>query len=140
MPELQFEDFATSLSRLPDVIQSIPDILRNPAANPLQAALLVGIVLVLALVVLLSVLLIIMNPSRQEQMLRPSAGRRGSMSPVSSSSFGLVCGLRRASLRRSRRCAPPAIRTQAMWLRGTRIHMRQSPALTATRVAVPWLA
>ena len=33
MPEVSFESLSASLLRLPGVLQSIPDILRNPADN-----------------------------------------------------------------------------------------------------------
>ena len=76
MPQLQFESLAQSLARLPQVVQSIPDVLRDPAANPLQAAILLSMGVVLVLVVLLSIILIIVRPSpeAEEETLRP--GRR----------------------------------------------------------------
>jgi len=69
MPPVEFEDLGSSLSRLPGLIEAIPDILRNPAANPLQAAILLGIGLIAVLIMLLSVFLFVMRPSREEQEL-----------------------------------------------------------------------
>ena len=67
MPRIQYEGLMQSLTRLPQVLQSIPDILRDPASNPLQAAILLGMAVVLVLVVLLSVILVIMRPSPEEE-------------------------------------------------------------------------
>ena len=67
MPQLQFEGLTDSLLRLPEVIKSIPDILREPAANPLPAAILLGMALVLVLIVLLTFLLIIVRPSPEDE-------------------------------------------------------------------------
>ena len=64
---LKFESLGDSVSRLPQLIRSIPDTLRNPAANPMQAAILLGIVLVLALIILISVFLVIMRPGRLDE-------------------------------------------------------------------------
>ncbi len=69
MPQITFESITESLMRLPAVIQSIPDIVRNPAANPLQATILLGIGLILLLIIVLSVLLMIMRPSAEEEAL-----------------------------------------------------------------------
>lgn len=69
MPQIRFEGLTQSIMRLPDVIRTIPDIIANPAANPVQAAILLGIVFVLLLIVLISVLLIVVRPSRMEQEL-----------------------------------------------------------------------
>jgi len=77
MPQLQFKDLTQSLLRLPQVIQSIPDILRDPAANPLQAAILLGMGVVLVLVVLLLVILVIMRPSPEEEELFGEGGEVG---------------------------------------------------------------
>jgi hypothetical protein len=66
MPELQFESLTDSLSRLPGVIASIPDILREPAANPLQAAILLAIALLFVLIVLMTVILAIMGRSAED--------------------------------------------------------------------------
>ena len=75
MPELTFEGLGESLARLPEVIRSIPDILRDPSANPVQAAILLGIVVALVLIVLVSVVLVIMRPSREEEeLLREELG------------------------------------------------------------------
>lgn len=68
MPQLRFESLTDSLSRLPGVIQSIPDIVRNPAANPLQAAILLGIGVVLLLIVLMSIVLVIMRPESEDEI------------------------------------------------------------------------
>jgi len=73
MPSIRFENLSDSLSRLPNVIQSIPDIVRNPAANPLQTAILLGIGLVLALIVVLSVFIVLMRPSEEERRLLDEA-------------------------------------------------------------------
>ncbi len=69
MPDVQFESVTESLLRLPDVIKSIPDILRNPAANPLQATVLLGIAIMLVLILVLTVLLAFMRPSAEEEAL-----------------------------------------------------------------------
>jgi hypothetical protein len=66
MPNLQFESITESLSRLPQVIQAIPDVVRDPSSNPLQAAILLGIAIVLILVVLLTIVLIVMRPSAED--------------------------------------------------------------------------
>ncbi|MDR3686229.1 MAG: cytochrome c3 family protein [Coriobacteriia bacterium] len=67
MPQIHFEGLMQSLTRLPQVLQAIPDVLRDPASNPLQAAILLSMAVVVVLVVLLSVVLIIMRPSREEE-------------------------------------------------------------------------
>ena len=69
MPQVSFESLSESLARLPDVIQSIPDIVRNPAANPVQAAILLGIVLVFVLILVVSLVLVLMRPSAEEEAL-----------------------------------------------------------------------
>jgi len=69
MPPLHFESLTSSLMRLPDVIKSVPDVIRNPAANPLQAAILLAMLLVVLLIVLLSVVLLIMRPSAEDELL-----------------------------------------------------------------------
>jgi hypothetical protein len=69
MAPVQFENPADSLQRLPQLIQSIPDTLRNPAANPVQAAVLLGIVLVLLLILVVTVFLFVVRPTREEEEL-----------------------------------------------------------------------
>jgi len=69
MPQLQFQGIAESLQRLPQVLQTIPDILRDPSANPLQAAILLGIALVFMLIVLVGVVLLIMGRSDEGEEL-----------------------------------------------------------------------
>jgi hypothetical protein len=66
---IHFENITESLLRFPDVINQIPDVLRNPAANPLQAAVLLGIGIVIVLIVLLSIVLMLMNRAEAEQFL-----------------------------------------------------------------------
>ena len=66
--QIRFMSLSESLQRLTEVIKAIPDLLRDPSANPIQAAILLGIVLVLALIVLVSVVLVIMRPSRAEEL------------------------------------------------------------------------
>lgn len=73
-----FEGFNESIARLPQLLKSIPDILRNPAANPLQAAVLLGIGLVLVLIVVISVLLVFMRPSAEEEALLREGTDEGS--------------------------------------------------------------
>ena len=67
--QTQFEGLKQSLLRLPDVIKSIPDVVRNPVANPLAAVILLGAVSIIALIILLSVALIIMRPSVEDEYL-----------------------------------------------------------------------
>ena len=62
-----YERLTFSPERVPQLIQQIPDIIRNPAAYPVQAAILLGIALVLVLIVILTVVLIIMRPPRDEE-------------------------------------------------------------------------
>jgi len=70
MPSIQFEDLGSSLSRLPQVIQSVPDVIRNPAANPLQAVILLGIAILIVLIVLMSAILLLMrSPDIKEEPL-----------------------------------------------------------------------
>lgn len=69
MPSIHFESLTSSLMRLPDVIKSLPDVVRNPAANPIQAAILLAMFLVVLLIVLLSVVLLIMRPSEEDELL-----------------------------------------------------------------------
>ena len=69
MPQLPFDKVTQSLQRLPQFIQSIPDIVRNPAANPLQAAILLSMAVLVLLVVLLSVVLTIMRPDLEDAEL-----------------------------------------------------------------------
>jgi hypothetical protein len=69
MTPVSYESLKESLARLPAVVQSIPDIMRNPAANPLQAAILLGIALLLALLLVLSVFLALMRPTAEEEAL-----------------------------------------------------------------------
>ncbi|MEI7814890.1 MAG: hypothetical protein WCJ13_08870 [Coriobacteriia bacterium] len=69
MPGLQFESLTESLRRLPQVIQSIPDIVRNPAANLQQAAILLSMFVLLSLVVLLSIILAMLRPDVGEDEL-----------------------------------------------------------------------
>ena len=73
MPQLQFESLGQSLARLPQVIQSIPDILRNPSANPLQAAILLTITVVVVLIILLSIILLFVRPAREEEYYEEGA-------------------------------------------------------------------
>jgi len=77
MPNVHFESLSSSLARLPDVIKTIPDILRNPAANPLQAAVLLGIGLVLLLTILLSAVLVFMRPTADDEAMFSEAGFGG---------------------------------------------------------------
>jgi hypothetical protein len=74
MPKVTMETLTQSLYRLPQVIRSIPDVIRNPAANPLQATILLGIALVLVLIVLLSVVLLIVRPDDEEDYLLDEEG------------------------------------------------------------------
>jgi hypothetical protein len=77
MPQLQFENLWQSLMRLPQVIKSVPDILRDPASNPLQAAILLGMALAIALILLLSVVLVFVRPSADEEALNGGEGVGG---------------------------------------------------------------
>ena len=75
MPDVSFESVNESLRRLPEVIRSIPDILRDPTANPLQAAILLGIAVTIVLIVLVSVILAVVRPSAEdEELLRGEGG------------------------------------------------------------------
>ena len=65
MPKIEFESVGASLSRIPDVIRSIPDIIRNPAANPIQSAILLAIGLIFVLIVLLTLALLLLRPDRE---------------------------------------------------------------------------
>jgi hypothetical protein len=68
MPTLQFQSLSDSLSRLANIFQTIPDLIRNPQANPLQAAILLSIVVVLLLIVLISVILMFVRPTSDEEI------------------------------------------------------------------------
>jgi hypothetical protein len=63
---ITFESLSSSLGRLSDVIKSIPDLLRDPSANPLQSGILLGIFVTLVLIVLVSVVLSVVRPSYYE--------------------------------------------------------------------------
>lgn len=60
---INLQGFWQSLARIPDVVKSIPDVLRQPAANPIQATILLGIVLAFAAIVLLTVGLVVTRPA-----------------------------------------------------------------------------
>lgn len=78
MPQgLHFENLQDSLSRLPGVIQSIPDVVRDPSANPLQAAILLSMLVVIILVVLLSVVLIFLRPADEDDFYYDEAEATG---------------------------------------------------------------
>ena len=88
MPNVQFENITQSLLRLPDVIKSIPDVLRNPAANPLQAAVLLAMALVLALIILLSIVLAIMRSSVEDEYPLTEQAPEGEQTPEGEESAG----------------------------------------------------
>ena len=67
MPQIQFESLSSSLRRLPQLIQTIPDIIRDPSANPVQAVILLAMAVVLILILLLSIILIVMKPPTVEE-------------------------------------------------------------------------
>ena len=62
---IDFQNIFGVLGRLPEVIQSIPDVLRNPAASPVQAAVFLAIALGLSIIVLLSIMLVILRPPKE---------------------------------------------------------------------------
>ena len=75
---VQFESLADSLARLPEVIRSIPDIIRNPSQNPMQAAILLGIAVTIVLIVVVSILIAVNRPSpEEEQLLAEDQARAG---------------------------------------------------------------
>jgi hypothetical protein len=76
MSQIRFETITESLRRLPDVIRQIPDIWHNPAANPMQAAILLGIALILALIVLLTVVLVVLRPHEEDEFFDDEGGIR----------------------------------------------------------------
>jgi len=65
MAAIRFDIIGQSLSRIPDVIRSIPDVIRNPSGNPLEAALLLAILLIVIVMLLLMVILVVMRPPRE---------------------------------------------------------------------------
>ncbi|MEI8080975.1 MAG: hypothetical protein WCI74_03930 [Actinomycetes bacterium] len=64
--QVKFLDIGESLRRIPEVVRTIPDVLREPASNPAMAALLVGIISVLLLIVLVTIMLFIMRPDVED--------------------------------------------------------------------------
>jgi hypothetical protein len=61
----RFEDIASSLARIPELIASIPDMIREPGANPTQSMLLIAILVTLVLLILVCMVLIAMRPPRR---------------------------------------------------------------------------
>jgi hypothetical protein len=84
---ITIEPLGKSLARLPDVIRSIPDIIRDPSANPLQAAILLGIGITLVLIVLVSVVLFLVRRSPEEEELLMAAEQG---TPVASADMGVA--------------------------------------------------
>lgn len=74
MDAITLAGFNESLKRLPQFIDSIPDILRNPSGNPVQATILLGIVVVFILIILVSVVLALMRPSEEDEESWPQEG------------------------------------------------------------------
>jgi hypothetical protein len=67
MQPFTFESLSSSLSRLSDVIKSIPDLLRDPSANPLQSGILLGIFVTLVLIILVSIILMAVRPMHYDE-------------------------------------------------------------------------
>ncbi len=72
-----FESLTESLFRIPDVLRSIPDLIREPSANPVQAVLLFGILIVLVLIVVVSALLVVMGRGRPARGAAGASNARG---------------------------------------------------------------
>lgn len=72
MPSITFESLSSSLSRLPEVIKSIPDLLRDPSANPLQSGILLGIFVTFVLIILVSIVLMAMRPPVDDEEFHES--------------------------------------------------------------------
>ena len=63
----RFEDAARSITRIPDVVRSIPEILANPSANPTRSILVLALLVILAVIAVLSVVLIALRPGKTGQ-------------------------------------------------------------------------
>ena len=64
-PSVGYEDLFSSLARLPEIFRSIPDIIREPSANPVHSVLLLAIFLLAVLIVLVSVMLFALKAPTQ---------------------------------------------------------------------------
>jgi hypothetical protein len=70
--EALFEDLASSIGRIPGLLAAIPDMIREPSANPTQSLLVIAILVTLVLLILVSMVLLAMGPSRPARSsLRP---------------------------------------------------------------------
>lgn len=74
MPQVHFESIGGSLSRLPGVLRTVQDIIRDPSANPLQSAILLGVGLVSALILVITLFLVMTRPSAEERALLAQTG------------------------------------------------------------------
>jgi hypothetical protein len=59
---VSFESISDSLARVPDAINSISDVVSDPAANPVKATILLGIVVLFAMIVLVTVVMVFVRP------------------------------------------------------------------------------
>jgi hypothetical protein len=74
-------DFLDSLARIPQLIGSIPDLIRNPGANPTQAMLVIGILVILVLLIIVAMVLLAVRAPRRASGTDPARAGRGAQAP-----------------------------------------------------------